>query len=471
MSYLKKYSLHILTISTALSIFCAIVLACGANLFGVNPTGKQPIWLSFTLFGLVILFAAIPIYFGNRQGKYRPSLSLATTLLFLLLFNVIALLIYNNPTTYNFVDPLNNSYVINYSVLGINLAVYELRLFGLLLNVFIILDFLPKFYKTNHVFKLVCYCVLIFGAVAIISSFFLDSMKYYYLIKFDNFFIRFHTLAIYSFFASKNAFGTTMLLCLVASIFLFKEKKNPWWLIALFTSTIWLLLSQCKMGILTGLLIEVGYFVTLYALSFKNNKKRSAIIGVTILGGLIFVVGFMFVISPTREFIVKLFSNLFREENGMNTLETRQTMWSYTFNILSNSNYFTGVGYGLFNDILYAFTSVDIENIAMYQTTTSHNVILQLLGDGGIVLLLVWLTLMFYIVYLSVKLLKFNKEAAITALIMIGSMLIYGIFESSCLIIVSTGEFLVLTILITWPIIQLKQQIPELYKDKILKLI
>lgn len=468
---IKKYSPHILTISTALSIFCAVVLSCGANLFGSDPMGKQPIWSSFLLFGFAIIFAAIPFYFGNKQGKYKPSFHLATLLLILLLINVIALLIYNNPTTYSFVDPLHNSYLINYSALGTDLAVYELRLFGLLLNVFIILDFLPKFYKTNHAFKVVCYCVLTFGIVAIISSFFLDSMKYYFLLTFDNFFIRFHTLAIYSFFASKNSFGTTMLLCLVASLFLFKEKKNPWWLIALFISTIWLLLSQCKMGILTGLLIEVGYFIALYVLTFKNNQKRNAVIGLSILGGLILLIGLMFIVPPTREFILKLFSNLFREENGLNTLETRQTMWSYTFIILSNSNYFTGVGYGLFNDILYAFTSVDIKNIAMYQTTTSHNVILQLLGDGGIVLLLVWLTLMLYIVYLSVKLLKFNKEAAITALIMIGSMLIYGIFESSCLIIVGTGEFLVLTILITWPIMQLKQQTPELVEDKILKLI
>lgn len=468
---IKKHSALFLTISTALAIACAVCLSCGTNIFGFHPMDKQAYWLSFLLFGLTTIFASISIFFGYRLKKYRPSVFLIALFSFLILFNLISLLLYKNPTVYGFVDPLNNSYTINHSINGMEIAIYELRFFGLLFNAFMILDFIPKFYKTNHVVRVVCWCVLTFGAVAIIASFFTDSMKYYYLLTFDNFFIRLHTLAIYSFFGSKNSFGTSMLLCLVSSIILFREKKNLWWLIALAISNIWLVLSQCKLGILAGLLIETAYFISLYVLTFSKDKKRSTIVGVSILGGVVVTVGLLFIIGPTREFVLKVFANLFAEANGMNTFETRQYMWSYTFNILSHSNYASGVGFGLFNDILYIFTSVDVENIAMYHTTTSHNAALQLLGDGGIILLISWLALLAYLVYVSIKVLKINKETAITTLVLIASMLVYGVFESSCLIFVSTGEFVVLTLLVVVPLMQVKQHSLDSKGDKILNLI
>ena len=468
---IKKYSNILLSVTLALAVTCALYLACGANLLGSSFLDKQAHWLSFFLFGLTLLFGSTVIFFGYRLNRYKPSLILATIFVALFLINLVNLFFYNNPTTYDFVDPLNNIYSINYSISGIDLAIYALRFFGMLFAAYLVFDFTPKFYKTNHILKIVLWGILIFAAIAIIYSFFAESIKYYYLITFDNFFIRLHTLAIYSFFGSKNSFGTIMLMALIASIFLFKEKKNPWWLIALFISNVWLVLSQCKMGLMAGFIVEVAYFISLYVSTFKDNKKRNSIIGVSILGGLLLTIGLLLVVTPSREFIYKIFSNLFQEANGMNTFESRQVIWSYSFNILSHSNYVTGVGFGLFDDILFAFTSVDRENAIMYHMTTTHNVYLQMIANGGIILLLIWLSLVAYFIYASIKVFKLNKEISITSLILTGSLLLYGIFESSCMIFVQTGEFIVLTFLTMFPVLQLKNQNKDLANDRILKLL
>lgn len=284
---------------------------------------------------------------------------------------------------------------------------------------------IPRKITSRHYLDVILYIVIGVTVASIILSFITDWDHYIHYL--DN------PTGIDSIFMHKNAFGLMLVTGMFASVILRIRHHNAKWSLFLIPFYIFLVLSLAKIALLIGTLMLLIYVVTEIILLAKKSKDNLII---TLL-----IVGFFVIITPL--FIVGLIrcddGLLFKIKqffidlgnSAQTTFSSRLLIWESSFKLLASWRVIFGYGvdaFGLAMHQVYTPIAPDFDK----NIFTPHNFVIQLLGNGGIILLAVYIFLYAYLIYVMFKLRNKKNHWWIDAtLIFLFFFTFLGMFEDS----------------------------------------
>ncbi|MCQ2795305.1 MAG: O-antigen ligase family protein [Bacilli bacterium] len=286
---------------------------------------------------------------------------------------------------------------------------------------------IPRKVTSHHYLDIILYVVLGFALLTIVLSFITDWNRY---INFFN-----NPDGIGSIFFQKNSFGLVLVTGMFISIILRIRHQNWKWSLLLIPFYIFLLFSMAKTAIVSGTLMLLIYIIVQLVLVSKKSKDNLII---TLL-----IVGFFIILMPLfitgiiksesgilfkiRDFFTRLI------EHAKVTISTRQLIWDSAFKLLSSWRVIFGYGIDSYGMILHqVYVKVAPEwDWAIY---SSHNFVIDLLGNGGIILLGIYAYIYGYFIYAAIKVRdKKNHWVIDSTLIFLVLFSLIGMFESSYL--------------------------------------
>lgn len=456
MTFLKsKFEYVILAIFAAVAAY----FASGAVLFSSSPTDRFPVWLFTILLVLLISSFSFLIFYLVKKKGYVANKKMVMFFIILLIYEIIIISTYKNNQTYS-VKAFESGDIIYFSK---SYSPYDYtyniaRFLSVILLAFTIIDIVPKICSKNELY-LICCILLGVAFVSIIASLVLDSKNLVTMVQ--NSFEDMHAYAFKSFYPSKNTFGLVLLCSTLALFILHSGTNRSLYLYPLILVFIFLVLTQSKIIIATNVLVLLGYFGFRFCCTYKKHKKENIIAlsitcAVILLGILLFLV-----VPPLKDILNKIYTHLFQSFKGVDTIEARKIIWDNSFDLISNHhNLFTGAGFGFFNDVLRSYNNADLNyQIITDGASVAHNMYIELIGWGGIILLLFWVMLFAYIIYVLAKNFKHNISFSAIGVISIVAVIFITIFESGPIIFSTDGQYIFLTALIYFPIAMKENQI------------
>ncbi len=417
----------------------------GSTLFAENAVGKVGL-LSTNLFitsfvVFIITFVSLLVYLIINK-TYTPSWIILIGLTIALLINMLTIIFFSDKSFS--VDLIGGEVdVFTYSIDHLLKLRYIMQLICLFVILFIIIDIVPKLFSLDilYVFSFAC---ILFVLTSIISSYFIDNVRYIEFIKKLSSPSELYDYAIFSFFAYRNSYGFVLFLGLIASLFLHSRRHKYYWFIVFGFIYLNLIFTLCKTALILGLLFLLLYLCIRFILSFKENKKRNIIVFLIIttlcLAGLI-----TFTTIITHNDIIK--DAIF----NTGTISYRKVIWHNCLSILNSTSYLFGAGFHIFGDILFIFNTSDPVTYHHNDTPFAHNGYLELLGNGGIIFLLVFALILIYTISQYFKRYKNNKQLSLFELSLICVCLIYMILESGTFILSYNIDNAYLSLLILMP--------------------
>lgn len=323
---------------------------------------------------------------------------------------------------------------------------------------------IPRKVTSHHYLDIILYVIIAFALLSIILSFITDWDRYI------NFFDRLD--GVESIFYGKNTFGLVLLAAIFGTIIIRIRHKNWKWILFLIPLYIFLFFTLSKMAIFIAMLLLVIYIVVQLVLVCKRSKNNLII---TLL-----IVGFFVLISPlfingiikSETGILASIRDIFTKliDHARTTLESRQLIWQSAFKLLSSWRVIFGYGIDSYGAILHEVYNADPLHPSWDATIYhSHNFVIELLGNGGIILLGIYLFIYGYLVYTAIKVRNKNNHWVIdAALTFLALFIVLGIAESSSLcavfIDIIPSMVIIMTIMCEYYIIKDKDE-KEIRKD------
>ena len=363
----------------------------------------------------------------------------------------------------------------------------EQRIFYILVTItslyafYITLWVLPRKIRYLRQLNSVMYILITFAIVVIVFS---------YITEFDKYIAFFETLKsgevpmtfemIESFVGNRNSFGVVLMFASFSCLYL-HHLNNRWWflpLALLFNFQILLIGSKTNMLITT--LVLLIYFVAWLVFRFKKHLLSSLIIVgvITLLLGTIgvFTLVHHFNNDFMNEFFIsgnKLFRYYILRAFIGSSYTGRNANYDKVQILLNNGPYWAlGMGYGLFNylfngmenisaiDSLYYWDKDIITRLYSEQTITSdspHSSFYQLIGNGGIITLVLYVLVILYLIYAMVRVFKKHKMTVILCASFLASSILHSFTEAPTLFFLSPVyiDSLLFTVFVAIPIFSL----------------
>lgn len=434
----------------ALIFFFGFYAIGGATLVGndalAKTTALSPLAFSLFLASFLLLSGGL-IFLISFKKVYKPSLPLIVGLSILFITNMISILIFKNGSTFGVTLLSGKVDTFNFSLEAYDRFVDITQFLCVLIISFLILDIIPKIFdfKVIYYFSLLAIIVVL---VCIIGSFFLDN--------YVGFLTHFGQEDMYqytasSFFAYRNSYGFVVFLGIVTSLFMhFMNKKWYWFLLTGFFYLA-LCFTMCKTAMVLGLVLVLAYLIIRFFFSYKENKKRNLIalasVGGTTLLGIVALIIFSI-----------LNQDLFTSLGDLETLKYRFVIWRNVIDLLNQTSWFIGTGFHLFGNILFIFNTSDGETYHHNDTPFAHNGILELIGNGGIVLLVAFVLIVIWILRKYIKHYEEHKSFVIFELVLIFVAFIYMMLESGTFVLPFTLDYSYLSVLICVPALMLDKK-------------
>ena len=284
--------------------------------------------------------------------------------------------------------PLDRIY---YLLSGITLSAIPVTFFYLL----------PRRINNRKYIDITLIIIILITALCIVVSFFTDYQNYIKIFSFEDI-----DVGLASMFGAKNVFAKVLLTGVVATTFLHFRTKNWKWLLILIPFGFILLLSAGKMAIFLGALYLLNYLIIHLVLLAK--KSRDNLVIISLISGFVILFGAyvatMMAISTDGILfsIKKVILNAF--DNLKITFASRELIWTCSFALLAPYQYIFGVGLNAFGLALHiTYTPITTWDKNIY---AAHNAGIEIIGRGGVLLLLIYLFLYAYLFYLSAKIYK-----------------------------------------------------------------
>lgn len=418
-------------------------LSNGAVVFYKDPTRLLGIYEAVIVLVFMSITLGMLLFINIKTKKYRPNIILISLLGILFLINLITTLTFKENSTFVFDGINGGQYSFDYSINIVSKITYSIEFLALLIVCYLVIDFPYQLFDMKQFFLFVVGVFLTALSVFIIYSYIAEGYKYIELFKHlnDNENYKYVT---YSVFVNKNnyAFNLTIgIVCIIYLHYMFRK----WWLY-LIAGFIYLnlIFTLSKLLLVMALAIVIAYLVYYYLFIEVKNKKRNLIV--------ISIVGAIGLSLATAAVILLVVSN--KNNGGYNTIETRTWIWRRCIEMLNSTNWLSGVGYKNFNNILYLYNVSDPYTIATNSTYSAHNIIFELLGTGGIILLIAALLMYVYVIYLAIKNIRNNRDLSVLSLILIVLVSVYSLIESFAFVIPLTIECSALTIFIIFPLLK-----------------
>lgn len=439
-----------------LSIIC-VIFASGfyaANdvaLFGGSDEAIMsalPLWAFITLLSIFVLSISALIILISIRLKYRPSLPLLIGFSFLFIINLLTILLFKNGQTYvvDLVDGTTKSFIFNIG--GWDYFFSAVKFLVVLSLAFILIDIVPKVFDGVQFASIASMITIAVAITLVFISYIVEGHIYI------DIFSHLNHEEIYQYAAKSiylNGYGFLLFAGIIASLFLHHlDGKWYWYLITGFLYCN-MLFAIAKLAIFCGFVLICAYLIMRFIFTYKDHRKRNLITLGIFAGLFICVVIAIFIAESITgkvfSFIQSLFLSSDLDNKGVSTLSTRQVIWHNAWCILNSTNYVFGVGYNVFGLLLKQYNSCNYND----STPFAHNAYLELLGNGGIILLLAFVALLAYLVYVLIKEYKTNKQFVVFEFILLSVFLFYMCFESNNIVFASNLDYSFITILFFVP--------------------
>ncbi|MCQ2791939.1 MAG: O-antigen ligase family protein [Bacilli bacterium] len=293
---------------------------------------------------------------------------------------------------------------------------------------------IPRKIFNRRYMDIILMLVLVASFLMIFLSFIVEWDSYAHM--FSQHFIDIEPYALKSICGQKNIFGRMLLYGVFATILLRIKRKNAKWLLLNIPLCLFLLLTFSKMAIILALLTLLIYFIVRVVMLCKKNKDN-LIITLSIVGFIailspIFIVSLIYSESGIMYEVRRLFIKFGESANA--TFNSRILIWQSAFKLLAPHQYIFGFGIDTFGYALhntYAMVAPEWENLDFIYN--GHNLFVDLIGRGGIILLGVYLFLHVYVIYVALKLRKKTPFLSLATIVLLIMYLCYGITDASCL--------------------------------------
>ena len=447
------------TIGVILFLSCGYIAINGTTIFHhENELNLLPHWEFFLLFGGALIGGIFLIVFNLLRKNYKPSYLMIAIFSFLFFSGALVILSYQNGSIFFFnksvlVDTKHHEFIgelvsFTYSIDPITRATYICQAFLLFFGTFLIVEVMPKIFNGKTFVAIGCLLALGFATYCCVYSYIVEHEMYPLLLK-DLREGELFLHAVSSLYPNKNYYGFMLFLAIVASLYLHQYKAHWWWIVVAFFFFFNLVCSWDKSALLVTLFILPVYFIYRFIITYKDHPKRN-VIAISVTVGVLFLIGLtykiIFVVNP--DFRIAILDSL--ATRGTNSMEGRRMIWELNKKIFDENSALFGTGYKIFADMIYLYNTTDNPHNDVY---AAHNGFQELIGEGGIILLIVFLLLTAYIIYLAVKHFKSHKSIALFSMMIITAMFGYMIVESGTYLFPQTLDYAFLSMIVCVPIL------------------
>lgn len=332
---------------------------------------------------------------------------------------------------------------------------YVFSTFATLYLAYLMLFTLPRKIRYIKQIDWIMWLIIVFGLVAVIYSYVFEIPHY------QHFFSTIMTpqaalpSRISSFLGHKNGYGLTVTLAAFACLYLHHTERKWWFIVASFFFAVQNFFTTSKTCMLICLFVLPIYYIVVFVLQFKKHLKRSIIILSSIFAALAAFASMFIVRAINNEFFPeffnmtgKVFDTYFvKGFDYFDHLSGRYKDYEMAQGIIEG-HLGIGVGFGLFNALMFAcevlnsptqltawnaktINHMDITNVQL--TDSPHSFYYQLLGTGGIVMLVVYALILCYIIFAAIKTFKKHKLTVLLCLLILGATILHGMSEATAL--------------------------------------
>lgn len=403
----------------------------------VNPTRGFVLGEVILFFLGIIMITGVYFYLEKRRNGLKINYFLLFLLAGIFIYATIVILCIPGQKTFTVVNKLDPS-VIYIGTLNTSVekrVYYIFFAFIALLFSYLFVDVFPKKYHFAKILNLGFYIACVVATICMIYSYIVEFNAYVGFIKnlLGNS-VDYET-TVHSWWNNRSNYSVFLLFMIFYALYV-HHTNGKWWLYLvvgfLFVN---LIFTLSKTNIPLAAILIVGYLIARFFLTYKENKKRN-LIALSIIGGLIVIGLGMFVVlyfvGPLSEKLHQVMQSLFTSHDGINnTIQTRVWIWEHVVDILNNSSWVFGAGFGYFNDLLGEYNAYDYMTVGHNPTNMPHNFFLQVLGEGGAIYLAFVIFVFVLFIYYLVKIAKNHKSLVALESIFFVVMLVHLMLESS----------------------------------------
>ena len=435
-----------------LTVCASVYLAVGSQIFGPTPAAPQEDWHSTALFILSLTFFALLLIYLVVYEKYHPSVYVVALLSLLLIAEIAIICTFPNNSVYTAQLFSGDTKTFTMALTPYDYFHSIVRFVGVCILSLIVIDIIPKHFKQYHIIEIAAFLMFAVTFVAIVYSLIVENQRYIDLFNLCDYKYMYQN-ATQSFFVSKNNFGMMMMISIFFLLYFHNKYGKIWFVLFIPVLLAAMFFTQSKNCIFVTLIALSLYGVFRFIYSYKQHKLRNIITLSSFIAVIAGIFIALMVIPTTRQFVINFSSNLFQVVGGESTLDIREVVWNNSIILITQYfNLFSGVGFGLFNNLLLNYNNCDFNYYLTLNIDSSHNFVVEMLGYGGIVFLLVWLALFAYVIYCYVKSFKKNKAIVVFSAIILISYLIFALFENGLILLSCSPEYLFITLLVVAPI-------------------
>lgn len=300
------------------------------------------------------------------------------------------------------------------------------KFFAILSMGYLAVVLLPQLIDVDSKLVLILYFVVALALVFTLYSLFSEFNSY---VEFVKCFINRDQQGMFlaspkSLFPNKNNFALLLFIEIIACLLLHHYRRHWWFYLLIGVAFIITCFTICKSVIIFDVVLVLGYLIYRFIDTYKDHKKRNLITLSSCLGVVLIALAIILIVPTFRDNLFELFFSI-----GGRTIELRKYNWSNANQVLGVSGYFTGRGYGVFDEFVKVYNYSDPGGGEGY-TINSHNGYLELIGSGGVLFLLLALAIEGYLVYKCIKHFKDERELCIFTLLLLVVLDIYMFLEA-----------------------------------------
>ena len=386
-----------------------------------------PFWFIIVCFVGMIGTIAPYIYLETRENRNRSSIILLFTLLILIIINLVIIFTSKN----NIITPITsgeNSFLIETNISIQTKFAFAFSFIAIMLAFYLGFVILPKKITGKSFFTLLS--ILLISACAVFLIYSLIAEWDNYVIFFSKIFGGDHDMyniddfAPKSIFPHRNVYGIVIEFALICCMIDYSLNHRNYVFFAIPLLAINLLVTFCKSGILASFIALLIWVIVNLIFSFKNKDKtmkKAFVFYAAVIAS--FLVAFFIIYAASASFRLKI---SYIHHFG-NTIKSREIIWNSCWQIIQTRFVGTGVGFGVYNAILFN-TNKEIIGDPM---SVSHSFIFSILGRGGFLLLFLYACLLIYAFYVAVRLWRLNKEFTIASLLSILIFFLHSFMEDN----------------------------------------
>lgn len=421
---IKKFNLTYSDLFLAIGFLFSSVFYAFAWQFMVTSDPTQVFlkpWMIIVSFSITTICWGIYLYLEYRKGNF-PNKIVTGIFIFIALIGLITVLVqpshFERDVIMRISNDMNQEMYPGYNVgdavrVSLDISPTHRMFFSmgsLVINTifFIIYFIFPKRFKTTNFIIVAAITVLIFLAIMIGYSYVTEWYKYIPFLKalfgqgtiqdvYDN--------AVCSFIVHRVPYGVCMMMGLVFAINCHAITEKWYWYPVMAFLYINMIFSYCKSALLISALLIIVYVAFRLYKTYNEHKKRNKILIITFssIFGLAIVLTAISYLTEGK-FIPTLYKMVLSITES-NTINTRSFIWDNTFQLLQDGWWVIGRGFGTYNEMLFPMNIVNGDDVC-----PSHSTYNAVLGAGGIIQLLGFLTILIYFGYLFIKCFKKDKQ-------------------------------------------------------------